>query len=80
MEPAPTVVFVCPHGAAKSVLAAAYFQQLADRRGLRARARCAGTDPDPDVAPAVARALLEEGIDVRTERPRRVTREELAAA
>ena len=27
---------MCPHGAAKSVLASAYFQRLAKERGLRA--------------------------------------------
>ena len=25
----PTVLFICPHGAAKSVMASAYFQQVA---------------------------------------------------
>jgi arsenate reductase len=75
-----TVVFVCPHGAAKSVLAAADFERLADRLGLRVSATAAGTDPDPEVSPAVARALLADGIDVRRHRPRRVTAEELAAA
>ena len=30
----PTVLFLCPHGAAKSVLASAYFQRAAKERGL----------------------------------------------
>ncbi len=80
MTPARTVVFVCPHGAAKSVLAAAYFQRLADARGARLRAVVAGTEPDPEVAPGVAAALLAEGLDVQGLRPRRVTADELAAA
>jgi hypothetical protein len=29
----PTVLFMCPHGAAKSVLASAYFERLAKERG-----------------------------------------------
>src|SRR5687767_11912402 len=33
----PTVLFMCPHGAAKSVLASAYFEQLAKERGLNVR-------------------------------------------
>ena len=33
------VVFVCEHGAAKSLIAAAYFNKLAGERGLSARAR-----------------------------------------
>lgn len=80
MTTARTVVFVCPHGAAKSVLAAAYFQRLADARGARLRAVAGGTEPDPEVAPGVAAALLAEGLDVRGLRPRRVTADELAAA
>lgn len=29
----PTILFMCPHGAAKSVLASAYFKRLAKERG-----------------------------------------------
>lgn len=76
----PTVAFVCLHGAAKSVLAAACFERLAEARGVRVRALAAGTEPDPEIAPAVLRALLAEGIDLRGERPRSVTPEEVAAA
>jgi protein-tyrosine-phosphatase len=75
-----TVVFVCLHGAAKSVVAAAYFDRLAAARGVRVRALAAGTEPDPEVAPAVLRALLAEDIDVRGQRPRRVTRKDVAGA
>jgi arsenate reductase len=76
----PTVAFVCLHGAAKSVLAAACFERLAEARGVRVRALAAGTEPDPEIAPAVLRALLAEGIDLRGQRPRRVTPEDLAGA
>lgn len=76
----PTVAFVCLHGAAKSVLAAACFERLAEARGVWVRALAAGTEPDPEIAPAVLRALLAEGIDLRSERPRSVTPEDLAAA
>src|SRR3954466_12315897 len=34
----PTVVFVCEHGAAKSVIATTYFNKIAAERGLKARA------------------------------------------
>jgi protein-tyrosine-phosphatase len=33
-----TVVFVCEHGAAKSVIATTYFNKIAAERGLRAHA------------------------------------------
>jgi arsenate reductase len=76
----PTVAFVCLHGAAKSVLAAACFERLAEARGVRVRAFAAGTEPDPEIAPAVLRALLAEGIDLRGERPRPATQEDLTGA
>lgn len=75
-----TILFLCPHNAAKSVIAAAYCERLAAERGLTLCATSAGTDPDPGVSPGIAGALLAEGIDVRAHRPRRVTAEELARA
>ena len=75
-----TVLFVCLHGAAKSVLAAADFNRLAHARGVAARATFAGTEPDPAIAPRVVAELLKDGVDLRDQRPRRVTREDVAAA
>ena len=74
------IIFLCPHGAAKSVLAAAYCQQLADQWGVPLHATSAGTEPDAEVAPAVVTLLRAEEIDVADQRPRRVTSEELAIA
>lgn len=79
-SPLCTIVFLCPHNAAKSVIAAAYWDRLATQRGLPLQAISAGTDPDPAVAPRVATALLSEGLDVRTHCPRRFTPEELSSA
>ena len=42
---APAVVFVCEHGAAKSVVATAYFNKLAAERNLPFRATFRGTVP-----------------------------------
>ena len=75
-----TILFLCPHNAAKSVIAAAYLERLGAEHGLPLRATSAGTDPDLGVSPDVAAALLAEGIDVRAHRPRRVTAGELASA
>ena len=76
----PTVLFMCPHGAAKSVLASAYFQRLAKERGLNVRVESAGTEPDPEVSPAVAAHLRRQGYTVPVAKPRKVTTEELGAA
>ena len=75
-----TVLFRCPHNAAKSVHAAAYFNQEAGVRGLPFRADSAGTEPDEQPAPAVVAALRDEGIDVAGHRPRLVSVEDLANA
>ena len=74
------VLFVCLHGAAKSVLAAADFERMARERGLRVTAESAGTVPDPAMAPPVVAALKAEGVDLAGHRPRLVTREMAAGA
>ncbi|HET7218620.1 MAG TPA: hypothetical protein VFJ02_11260 [Vicinamibacterales bacterium] len=77
---APTVLFMCPHGAAKSVLASAYFQRLARERGLNVRVITAGTEPDPEIAPKVAAHLKKQGYELPVTKPRRVAADDLAAA
>jgi arsenate reductase (thioredoxin) len=76
----PTVLFMCPHGAAKSVLAAAYFERAAKERGLNVRVERAGTDPDPEIAPAVAAHLKKGGYEVPAAKPRRATGADMATA
>jgi len=75
-----TILFLCPHSAAKSVLAAAYFQRLADQHQLDARTTFAGTEPDTVISPAVAELLQSEGLDMTGYTPRCVTPAELAQA
>jgi arsenate reductase (thioredoxin) len=75
-----TVLFICPHGAAKSVLASAYFEQMAKARGLIVRVDAAGTEPDPAVSPKVVEHLKTNGYRVPVTTPRRVTQADLAAA
>ena len=77
---APTILFMCPHGAAKSVLASAYFQRLAKERGLNVHVESAGTEPDATVSPAVAAHLKERGYSIPVAKPRKVAPEEFASA
>jgi len=77
---ATTVLFICPHGAAKSVLASAYFKQLAKERGLNVRVETAGTEPEAKVSPAVAEHLKKQGVSVPIEKPRPVTTQDLELA
>jgi low molecular weight phosphotyrosine protein phosphatase len=60
----PAIVFVCEHGAAKSVIATGYFNKLAAERGLSYRATFRGTSPQDDVSVRAVAALKEDGIAV----------------
>src|SRR5687767_3044864 len=44
------IIFVCEHGAGKSVVAASYFNKLAKERNLDYVAECRGTNPDSIVS------------------------------
>jgi protein-tyrosine-phosphatase len=72
-----TVVFLCPHNALRSVIAAALFNR--DAAGV-ARAESAGTEPDERVNERTITVLREVGLDVADVRPERVTREQLERA
>src|SRR2546425_12978480 len=65
----PTIVFVCEHGAAKSVIATAYFNKLARERGLPFRATFRGTDPQAELSVAALKGLREDGIEIPAGRP-----------
>src|SRR5499425_1017044 len=56
------VLFVCLHGAAKSVIGAAHFRRLAAERGLAIAAVAAGTEPDPQLAPGAMKGLAGDGL------------------
>ncbi len=75
-----TILFVCLHGAAKSLVAASHLQRLATERGVKVRAEFAGTEPDPELTPAAVEGLRGDGIDVRAHRPRRVTPDDIRGA
>jgi arsenate reductase len=80
MSTARSILFVCLHGAAKSVLAAADLERLAAQRGLDITADSAGTEPDPAIAPGVVAALRAEGVELGPRQPRRVTAADTARA
>jgi len=76
----PTVVFVCEHGAAKSVIATAYFNKIAAERGLRARAIYRGTNPQPDLSVRTIKGLQDDGLAVPEEKPSAITSADVEAA
>ncbi len=66
-----TVLFACVHNAGRSQMAAAWFNELADRS--KARAISAGTEPGARVHPEVVAAMREVGVDLSTGVPRKLT-------
>lgn len=78
--PPPRVLFVCLHGAAKSVIGAAHFRRLAAARGLTIDAVAAGTEPDAELAPGAVKGLAGEGLTPAPRRPRPVTLYDLSSA
>ena len=80
VRPAPTVLFMCPHGAAKSLMASAYFQKLAKERGLNVRVDSAGTEPDPQLSKGVVAHLEKNGYAIPIEKPRAATAADMSRA
>ena len=60
----PAVVFVCEHGAAKSVIATAYFNKLAAERGLPYRATFRGTSPQEALSVRAVQGLKADGVTI----------------
>ncbi len=58
----PTLLFVCEHGAAKSVIAATYFNKLASEANLDLRAIARGTNPDAELSPNTVAGLHADGL------------------
>lgn len=75
-----TILFVCDHGSAKSVVAAAHFNRLAAERGLPFRAVSRGTEPDAELNPKAVKGLTEDGLAAGENRPLRLERSDLETA
>ena len=67
-----TILFVCVHNAGRSMMAEAFFNQMAKGK---AQAYSAGTQPADKVNPVVAEAMKEIGIDISGNKPKALTLE-----
>ena len=76
----PRIVFVCEHGAAKSLIAAAYFNKLAAERGLSVRATFRGVDPQDDLSVRAVAGLKQDGVPIPEGRPTAIGAADVAAA
>jgi protein-tyrosine-phosphatase len=79
-KPVGTVLFVCEHGSAKSVVAAAHFNRLAAARGLPFRAISRGTAPNAEMAPAAVAGLRGDGLKPGEPIPVKLEQRDLDAA
>jgi arsenate reductase (thioredoxin) len=75
-----SIVFVCEHGAALSVIATTLFNKLASERGLPQRAVYRGVDPQADLSVATLKGLREDGLLLPTDKPTAITAADVAAA
>jgi len=76
----PRIVFVCEHGAAKSVIATAYFNKLAAERGLPDRAIYRGANPQAELSVAALKGLKEDGMTLPSDKPSPITAADVTAA
>ena len=75
--PAPAVLFVCVHNAGRSQMAAGWLRHLS---GGAVEVRSAGSMPAEQINPVAVDAMLEVGIDIRTEQPKVLTSEAVQAS
>lgn len=76
-----TILFLCPYGGAKSVIAASYFNRLANELALPYVGVAAAAEEPYEAVPGPVAGFLErEGFDVRAFKPRRVEAEDVKTA
>ena len=76
-EPTPSALFVCVHNAGRSQMAAGYLRHLS---GGAVAVRSAGSLPAEQINPVAVEAMLEDGVDIRAERPKVLTTDAVEAS
>jgi arsenate reductase (thioredoxin) len=76
----PSILFVCEHGAARSTIAAAYFNKLAKEQGLNYQAVFRGTYPDSVLSPGAKKGLIDDGFVVSSWIPKLVSQKDISNA
>jgi protein-tyrosine-phosphatase len=74
------IVFVCEHGAALSVVSAAYFNKIAKEERLNLHAIARGTGPQEDISVTARAGLDSDGVPFETKRPQRLSSKDAAGA
>src|SRR5262245_45463022 len=74
------LVFVCEHGAAKSIVAVAHFNKLAGERNLGIRAISRGTTPEEQLSPKAVEGLASDGLIPFENVPQKLSSSDVEAA
>src|SRR5258708_17175780 len=69
ITPKRTILFVCEHGAARSTIAAAYFNKIAMETRLNFQAIFRGTTPQDTLTAGTKLGLIKDGFDVSKMKP-----------
>lgn len=74
------ILFICEHGSAKSVIAAAHYEKLARELGVDSRAASRGTDPDVEFPPHVLAGLRSDDLEPLDKTPVALSEKDIAVA
>jgi hypothetical protein len=74
------IVFVCEHGSAKSVIAAAYFNELAKEKNLPYEAVARGTNPDKEISVKTKQLLIQDNLFDKSFVPQKLSQHDLDGA
>jgi protein-tyrosine-phosphatase len=74
------VLFICEHGSAKSVIAAAHYARIVKEQGEDAKVMSRGTDPDADYPAHVLAGLAADGLAPLDDSPVRLSTQDTDAA
>ncbi len=72
-----TIVFICEHGAARSTIAAAYFNKLANEQHLNYQAVFRGLVPDSTVSADTKNGLSKDGFETKNLITKALTKEDV---
>ncbi|MDM8085204.1 arsenate reductase ArsC [Cellulomonas cellasea] len=73
----PSALFVCVHNAGRSQMAAGYLRALS---GGAVEVRSAGSAPADQINAVAVEAMLEDGVDIRSEQPKVLTTDAVQAS
>lgn len=80
MPEVPAILFVCEHGAAKSVIATVHFNRLAEEVGLQIKALARGINPDLEISEQTIRGLTKDGLALTEPAPQMLSPEDTQTA